>query len=43
MPSFHEQLKPDDVQAVHDFLIMQATMRKARGNSVMQQETQVPR
>lgn len=35
MPSFHEQLKADDVQAIHDFLIMQATMRKAKEAGVL--------
>lgn len=43
MPSFHEQLKADDVQAIHDFLIMQATMRKAREAGVPQQATEAQR
>ena len=30
MPSFREQLKPEDTQALHDFLIMQGNMRKAQ-------------
>jgi hypothetical protein len=43
MPSFREQLKADDVQAIHDFLIMQATMRKAKEAGVPQQATEAQR
>lgn len=30
MPPFYQQLKPDDIQAIHDFVIMRANMRKAQ-------------